>query len=91
MRPTSPWGEWAVPFEDVRADGDVATSLHSFDISDPDRTDYVASGRIRGTLINQFALSETDGVIRVATTSEPAWSSSEDSESGAGHADRRRR
>ncbi|MGB5951375.1 MAG: beta-propeller domain-containing protein, partial [Ornithinimicrobium sp.] len=78
---TSPWGEWATPFETVRPDGQVSTALHSFDISDPESTDYVASGRVKGRLVNQFALSEREGVIRVATTSAPAWSSSEDSES----------
>lgn len=78
---TSPWGEWATQFDDMRPDGEVSTALHSFDISDPEETDYVASGRVKGTLVNQFALSEREGVIRVATTSEPAWSSGEDSES----------
>ncbi|MFV0252988.1 MAG: beta-propeller domain-containing protein [Beutenbergiaceae bacterium] len=47
---------------------DFATDLHSFDISDPDRTDYVASGRVDGQLLSQFAIDETDGVIRVTTT-----------------------
>ncbi|MGB7425935.1 MAG: beta-propeller domain-containing protein [Ornithinimicrobium sp.] len=71
---TSPWGRWASPFDIQRApDEAIATSLHSFDISDPRRTHYVASGQIEGTLINQFALSEVDGMIRAATTSEPSW------------------
>ncbi|MGB3258104.1 MAG: beta-propeller domain-containing protein [Ornithinimicrobium sp.] len=71
---TSPWGQWAMPFEAQRApQGTISTSLHSFDISDAQRTDYVASGQIEGTLINHFALSEVDGVIRAATTSEPSW------------------
>ncbi|HUG83971.1 MAG TPA: beta-propeller domain-containing protein [Euzebya sp.] len=73
---TSPWGGWIIPFIDVigRPDpGELATDLHSFDISDPASTRYVASGSVRGTLINQFALSEIDGVIRVATTTEPDW------------------
>ncbi|MGC1207663.1 MAG: beta-propeller domain-containing protein, partial [Ornithinimicrobium sp.] len=75
---TSPWGEWAMPFDtQLTRDGSISTSLHSFDISDPARTDYVASGQIKGTLINQFALSEADGVIRAATTSEPSWMAAE--------------
>ncbi len=78
---TSAWGGWATPFDDIRPDGQVSTELHSFDISDPKDTDYVASGRVKGTLVNQFALSEREGVIRVATTSQPAWTSGEDSES----------
>ncbi|MGB3828692.1 MAG: beta-propeller domain-containing protein [Ornithinimicrobium sp.] len=73
---TSPWGRWAAPFEaQIAADGSISTSLHTFDISDPERTDYVASGEVDGTLINQFALSEVDGVIRVATTSGASWNS----------------
>ncbi len=73
---TSPWGQWAMPLDSQRApDGVISTALHSFDISDPRRTDYVASGQIEGTLINSFALSEVDGVVRVATTSEPSWRS----------------
>ncbi len=80
---TSPWGQWAMPFDSQLApDGTISTSLHSFDISDPGRTDYVASGQVEGTLINQFALSETDGVIRAATTSEPSWMSGSGSSDG---------
>ncbi len=79
---TSPWGQWAMPFDTRLApDGSISTSLHSFDISEPGRTNYVASGQIEGTLINQFALSETDGLIRVATTSETSWSDSQESQS----------
>ncbi len=71
---TSPWGGWAMPFgSDIEPSETISTSLHSFDISDPDATTYVASGQVAGTVINQFALSEADGVIRVATTSEPTW------------------
>ena len=44
------------------------TSIHRFDISDPDRTDYAASGTIPGTLLNQFSMSEYKGVLRAAST-----------------------
>ncbi len=44
------------------------TSIHRFDISDPDRTGYEASGAVPGTLLNQFSLSEDRGVLRAATT-----------------------
>lgn len=44
------------------------TNLHTFDISAPDATLYTGSGRIDGTVVNQFALSEFEGVLRVATT-----------------------
>lgn len=73
---TSPWGQWVVPFLDQLGRperGELVTDLHSFDISDPSATSYVASGSVDGTLIGQFALSETDGVIRVATTTGAQW------------------
>ena len=44
------------------------TNLHTFDISEPDATLYTGSGRVNGTVVNQFALSEHEGVLRVATT-----------------------
>ncbi|MEE8601131.1 beta-propeller domain-containing protein [Euzebya tangerina] len=72
---TSPWGRWAVPFiEDPSTpDEGITTAVHSFDISDPRATAYVASGEVDGSIIGQFALSETGGVIRVATTENPQW------------------
>ncbi len=73
---TSPWGQWRMPFlEDLGRpdDGEPTTDLHAFDISDPASTTYVGSGEVAGTLIGQFALSEADGVVRVATTTEPDW------------------
>ena len=53
------WGNDAV---------DEMTNLHAFDISAPDATLYTGSGRVNGTVVNQFALSEHEGVLRVATT-----------------------
>ena len=53
-------------------DWDDATNIHVFDISDPSETKYVASGRVDGTVQDQFSISEHNGVIRVATT-EDAW------------------
>jgi hypothetical protein len=44
------------------------TSIHRFEISDPDRTWYAASGMVPGTLLNQFSLSEDKGILRVAST-----------------------
>lgn len=49
---------------------DSATTIHRFDASQPDRTDYRASGTVPGHLLSQFALSEHDGVLRAATTTE---------------------
>jgi beta propeller domain-containing protein len=59
-----------------------STQLHKFDTSDPDSTSYSASGRFAGHLLNQFSMSEHEGVLRVATT---RWGGSEpgqESESG---------
>ena len=44
------------------------TMLHRFDITDPDRTTYAASGFVPGTLLNQFSLSEDKGILRAAST-----------------------
>jgi hypothetical protein len=44
------------------------TLIHKFAASEPDATGYRASGRLEGTLLNQFSLSEHDGVLRAATT-----------------------
>jgi hypothetical protein len=49
-----------------------ATSLHKFDISPPTRTAYRASGVVTGNLLNQWSLSEHDGVLRVASTKNGA-------------------
>lgn len=57
----------------VVADDDrEATQLHRFDIADataPAR--YVASGRVFGTPLNPFSLSEHQGHLRIATTERP--------------------
>ena len=47
---------------------DEMTNLHTFDISASDATLYTGSGRIDGTVLNQFSISEHEGVLRVATT-----------------------
>jgi uncharacterized secreted protein with C-terminal beta-propeller domain len=64
---------WIAP--DTTAGGLPATStlIHRFDVSDPDRTTYQASGAVDGYLLNQYSLSEYQGDLRVASTSRPAW------------------
>ncbi|MFI1196916.1 beta-propeller domain-containing protein [Micromonospora sp. NPDC020750] len=49
--------------------GDATTVIHQFDTGAPGRPRYLASGAVPGTLINQYALSEWQGHLRVATTS----------------------
>lgn len=81
---TQRWDFWQEP----RLEGDVAvesegvtTEIHKFDISSSTRTDYVASGTIDGYLLNQFAMSEHEGHLRVASTSGRAWWGESDTES----------
>lgn len=44
------------------------TAIDAFDLSDPAAPRYMGSGQVPGTLIGQYALSEYQGVLRVATT-----------------------
>ena len=61
--------------------GNYSTNIHKFDIAGPDRARYVASGTVNGFLLNQFAMSEQDGFLRVATTNQPSRWWNENSES----------
>ncbi|GAA2092956.1 beta-propeller domain-containing protein [Actinomadura alba] len=47
------------------------TDIHRFDVSGTGPPRYAASGSVPGTLLNQYALSEYEGRLRVATTSDP--------------------
>ena len=72
---TQRWVDWRI-FEANAESADfegVTTQIHQFDISDPGQTEYVASGSVTGFLLNQFAMSEHDGRLRVASTTEPEW------------------
>lgn len=51
----------------------VTTAIHRFDIQSPTQTRYRGSGGVPGVLLGQWALSEQDGVLRVASTSVPTW------------------
>lgn len=48
--------------------GEITTTIHRFDISDPTRARYTSSGTVPGHVLNQWSLSEHDGALRVATT-----------------------
>ena len=72
---TQDWGSWrwmAAGEEADRPDGPV-TDIHKFDITDPRRTEYLASGTVDGYLLNQFAMDEHEGILRVASTTTPDW------------------
>ncbi|WP_285791539.1 beta-propeller domain-containing protein [Micromonospora sp. NBRC 101691] len=47
------------------------TVVHRFDLASPGQPRYTASGSVPGHLLNQYALSEWKGHLRVATTTEP--------------------
>ena len=44
------------------------TQIYKFDVSRPGRPAFEASGEVPGWLINQYAMSEYDGKLRVVTT-----------------------
>ena len=49
------------------------TEIHRFAVSEEPATEYAASGSVRGRLIGQFAMSESEGALRVASTEGDAW------------------
>jgi hypothetical protein len=51
----------------------MRTELHRFDVSDPTKTVYKASGSVPGFILNNYALSEYNGDLRVASTEQPPW------------------
>ena len=55
------WWYWGV--EDIKEE----TNIHAFSL-DEQGTSYIGSGRVDGTVLDQFSLSEFDGNIRLATT-----------------------
>ncbi|NED95510.1 hypothetical protein G1H11_09310 [Phytoactinopolyspora alkaliphila] len=78
---TAKWGE---PSEAVGAAVDWMgpwwpridkTGIHAFDIRGDGPARYLASGDVDGELIGQYAMSEHDSVLRVATTTD-AWDES---------------
>ncbi|GAA4867759.1 beta-propeller domain-containing protein [Serinicoccus chungangensis] len=76
---TSAWEAWALTDgADAAmprgAGGATTTALHTFDLTDPASTDHVASGTVPGRLLNQFSLDESQGTIRVATTTDASGS-----------------
>jgi hypothetical protein len=69
------WVDWqALPETDREiAAEDHGTDIHRFDIRDPEVAAYDMSGHVDGTLLNQFAMDEHDGNLRVATTTGSPW------------------
>ena len=63
----SAWDSWWF-WGDEENENTEMTNIHVFDISSPGQTDYIASGRINGTIQDQFSLSEYNGDIRICST-----------------------
>jgi uncharacterized secreted protein with C-terminal beta-propeller domain len=70
---TERWFDPAVSDPERQVDTGPFTAIHRFAIDDPESAEYRASGEVRGFVLNQFSLSEHDGVLRVATTDQPPW------------------
>ncbi|HEY3447531.1 MAG TPA: beta-propeller domain-containing protein [Myxococcales bacterium] len=50
-----------------RAGQEAWTYLHKFDLSQPGRAAWVASGAVEGVIVDQFSMDEQDGYLRLAT------------------------
>ena len=76
----TPWGAGGTY---VRAPGSAAgTQIYRFDVSQPGPPRYVASGSVPGYLLNQYAMSEWNGYLRVATTTGTSWAVADGAPSG---------
>lgn len=75
---SSRWWWWGA------GDMDMTSQIHKFDLQGEDGPEYASSGSVDGWIYDQFALSEYDGHLRVATTDfNNWWTSSEDDEEPA--------
>jgi hypothetical protein len=72
---TAQYVDWEslTPSEQRTVDRDYGTDVHRFGIDDEDAARYEMSGHVDGRLLNQFALDEHEGVLRVATTKGAPW------------------
>jgi hypothetical protein len=59
------------------------TEVYRFSISQPGPPRYVASGVVPGYLVDQYAMSEWDGYLRIATTTGTSWSLADGRPQGA--------
>ena len=71
---TTEWIEPDVTEEEdiVRWSENYTTNLHAFD-NTGEEAEYVASGEVKGSLLNQFSLDESGGYLRVVTTDGSPW------------------
>lgn len=75
------WSWWW--FDAEQEDATITTHIHELALDGlTGRASWVASGQVPGTVLNQFAMDELDGRLRVATTlDDPSWDGSGSSES----------
>lgn len=59
------------------------TQIYRFDITGQGAPRYAASGTVPGYLINQYAMSEWNGFLRVATTTGTSWALADGRPAGA--------
>ncbi len=68
---TNQWFEpVALAEQDTSIEFEDRTRIHAFDLTGSGPAEYVASGEVRGQLLSQFAMSEHDGFLRVASTEQ---------------------
>ena len=73
------WGGW---------DRELETHIHKFELGRGGEPAYVGSGEVAGWTYDQFAFSEYDGYLRVATTDQDwwgGWDEEEDDEEPGGN------
>ena len=73
-----------VPFAEENSQNiekEYLTSIHQFTMKPGEKTEYKASIEVKGHLLNQFAMSEHAGNLRVATTIGAPWGFDESNES----------
>ncbi|MFZ6181596.1 beta-propeller domain-containing protein [Nannocystis pusilla] len=70
---TTPWNPADSDPEASAEEQGRTTYIHKFDIQDRTRAAYVASGSVRGWLLSQWAMSEYEGDLRVASTDILGW------------------
>ena len=73
-----------VPFGEENSQNieeEYLTSIHQFTMKSGEKTEYKASIEVKGHLLNQFAMSEHAGNLRVATTTGAPWGFDESNES----------
>jgi uncharacterized secreted protein with C-terminal beta-propeller domain len=75
------WRAWPMLRRGVASRVDERTEVYKFDISGAGRPRYVAGGAVPGWLINQYAMSEWNGKLRIATTIGQAGDETRKSES----------